>query len=260
MKLLHPPVVSRVTGCLVMLLAAALPAVAAPAKAAPRVDPQAMGHLQRMSTTLAAAKAFTYRSSSTLEVPAKTGQFLTVFASADVALKRPDKLRVRLTGQAPHFDFLYNGTSAAAFAPAGNTYSVTKAPPTVDAMLPELERETGIRFASMPLLFSDPYSVLSKRVTSAFIAGSCNVGGVSCVHLAFKSPGVNWELWIESGSRGLPRRLATTFTDRTNSPRTLVEFSNWNLHPWLSDSGFDFRPPAGSQEVPFGSVMKSKTR
>jgi hypothetical protein len=40
---------------------------------------------------------------------------------------------------------------------------------------------------------------------------------------------VNWEIWIESGERALPRRLAITYTGETNFPRSLVEFSHWNL-------------------------------
>ena len=260
MKFHRQTILTPIAASVALLLTAGALHSAEPAKAPPRVDPQALGHLQRMSASLAAAKAFSYKSTSTLEVPARTGQFLTLFSAADVVLKRPNKLWVRLAGEAPHFDFHYDGASVAACAPAAQVYSLTKAPPALDSMLPELERETGIRFASMPLLFSNPYSVLSRGVTSAMVVGSGRVRGEPCVHLAFKSPGVNWEIWIESGSRALPRRLATTFTDRANFPRTLVEFSDWNLHPWISDSKFVFRPPAGSREMPFRSVMKSTAR
>lgn len=246
--------------CLALLVSVNLHAAEAPAKSPPRIDPQAMAHLQRMSNSLTAAKAFTYKSTSALEVPARTGQFLTLFSSAEVALKRPDKLRVRLTGEAPHFDFFYDGANVTAYAPAAPAFSVTQAPPTIDAMLPELEQETGIRFASMPLLFSDPYRALSRGITSAFVAGNGRVHGVPCVHLAFKSPGVNWEVWLEAGSRALPRRLATTFTDRTNSPRTLVEFSDWNLQPWLTAGSFKFHPPKDTPQIPFRAVVKPVTR
>ena len=150
-----------------------------------------------------------------------------------MALKRPDKLRARLTGEASHFDFYFDGATASAFAPATKVYSVEKAPPTIDTMLPALEQETGIRFASAPLLFSDPHSVLTRGLISAVVVGPAVVAGASCEHFAFRSPGVNWEIWIASGQRALPRRLAVTFTDRTNFPRVLVEFLNWNLHPWL---------------------------
>jgi hypothetical protein len=224
------------------------------------VDPQALGLLKRMSTTLGEAKAFTYRSRSIIEVPARTGQFITLFSSAEVALKRPDKLRARLGGEAPHFDFYFDGATASAFAPGGNVYSVTEAPPTIDAMLPALEQETGIRFASAPLLFSDPYGVLTRRLISGSVVGPAVVNGLPCQHLAFRSPGVNWEIWIASGERALPWRLAVTFTDRTNFPRVMVEFLNWNLHPWLKTSDFVFHKPAGAREIPFLSVLKSSGR
>jgi hypothetical protein len=231
-----------------------------PTKATSHVDPEALGVLRRMSTTLGAAKAFTYRSRSTVEVPAKTGQFITLFSTAEVALKRPDKLRARLSGEAPHFDFYFDGTTASAFAPATRVYSTAEAPSTIDTMLPALEQETGIRFASAPLLFSDPYGVLTRRLISAVVVGPTVVNGRPCQHLAFRSPGVNWEIWIESSQRALPWRLAVTFTDRTNFPRVLVEFLNWNLHPWLKAGDFAFHRPADAREIPFLSVIKPKAR
>jgi hypothetical protein len=225
-----------------------------------RVDPAALEQLRRMSATLAAAKAFTFDSRSVIEVPASTGQFLTLFSNAEVALKRPNKLRARLGGEAPAFDFYYDGKSVSAFAPATQTYSTAGAPATIDAMLPDLEDETGIRFVTAPLMFSNPYEVLTRGLTSAIVVGPVSVRGTACTHLAFRSPGVNWEIWIESGREALPRRLAVTFTDRPNFPRTIVEFSRWNLRPWLTAGDFEFQPPAGAKKIPFLAVWKSTGR
>lgn len=233
---------------------------AAEKKSSPRIHPQALELLKRMSTTLQNARTFTYRSTSIVEVPAETGQFLTLFSKAEVALQRPNKLRSRLRGEAPSFDFYYNGSTVAAYAPGTNVYSETKAPSTIDAMLPDLEEETGIRFATTPLLMSNPYAALTEGLTSAIVIGPAEVHGITCQHLAFRAPGVNWEIWLESSQRALPRRLAVTFTDRTNFPRTIVEFSNWNLRPWLWASDFTFHKPAGATEIPFLEVLKSTGR
>jgi hypothetical protein len=241
-------------------VACAFPAIAASPKAAKTpsaIDPQATAQLKRMSDSLAAVKEFTYKSSNTMEVPAKTGQFLTLFPSIEVALQRPDKLRVSVGGESPPFDFIYDGATASAYAPGTKAYSTAKAPPTIDAMLAGLGNETGIRFASSGLLFSDPYEVLMRGVYSAVVVGDGDVRGAACVHLAFRSPGVNWEVWIETGSSALPRRLAVTFTDRPNFPRTLVEFSDWNLHPWLNAGEFTFHAPADAHEIPFASEIKA---
>jgi hypothetical protein len=225
----------------------------------PHLEQNALDQLKRMSATLGRAGAFTFRTSSTVEVPAKTGQFITLFATSEIALKRPNKLRVRVTGEVPNFDFTYDGSTIAAFAPNNNVYSVSKAPGTIDAMLPFIEKETGIHFASAYLLFSDPYAVLTKSLTSALVVGSDTIQGVPCEHLAFRAPGVNWEIWIESGARALPRRLVITYTNVTNFPRFLVELSHWNLHPWLSDGDFDFKKPADAKETAFLPELKAKT-
>jgi hypothetical protein len=241
----------------VALLAASALQAATPSA----IDPAALAPLKQMSATLAAAKAFTYRSKTILEVPAKTGQFITFFSIGEVALKRPNKLRTLLSGDAPAFDFYYDGDTVTAFAPGTGVYSTKKAPATIDAMLAGLQEETGIRFASSPLLYSDPYAIFTRGLLSAAVVGPSEVDGTLCEHLAFRSPGVNWEIWLEPDARALPRRIAVTFTDRPNFPRTIVEFSRWNLHPWfLGDSGFVFRKPDGTKEIPFTSVLKSAGR
>ncbi len=261
MKIYHL-VTTALTACSVLAVLAPVTVRAeeAPAQATSRVDPQALEALKRMSTTLGAAEALTYRSRTVVEVPAKTGQFITLFSTAEVALKRPDKLRARLTGEAPNFDFYFDGATASAFAPGTKVYSTVEAPSTIDTMVPAMQQETGIRFVTAPFLFSDPYEVLTRKLISGIVVGPAVVNGRPCQHLAFRSPGVNWEVWIGSGQRALPWRLAVTFTDRANFPRVLVEFLSWNLNPWLKAGDFSFRKPAGAREIPFVSVIKPKAR
>ena len=245
------------TSCATALL---IPSLVQAAPSSGTLDRKALATLEGMCDTLAAAKSFTYKSRAVFEIPAKTGQFVTLFSNAEVALKRPDKLRVSMIGETPHFAFYYDGKTVSAFAPETKMFSVSKAPSTIDAMLPALEERTGIRFATAPLLFGNPYRVLTCGITSAVVVGPSMVHGTVCDHLAFRSPGLNWEIWIEKGTPSLPRRLAVTFTDRPNFPRTLVEFSNWNLHPWLGAGDFIFHKPAGGTEIPFLSVLKSTRR
>jgi len=72
------------------------------------IEQTALDQLKRMSETLGAAKALTFRTSNTVEVPAKTGQYLTMFANSEIALERPNKLRARVTCEVPNFDLTYN--------------------------------------------------------------------------------------------------------------------------------------------------------
>jgi len=237
--------------------ASATPAAPAKTKTVSHIDPQALAILKRMSNTLAGAKSFVCKTQGVLEVPSMTGQFVTFFTTGEISMKRPNKFAARIGGDAPHFDFYYDGSSVTAYAPGTGVYSTKKAPPTLDAMLPGLKAETGMRFPVAPLLYSNPYAVLTRGVFSGVVIGRSTVNGVACEHLAFRSPGVNWEIWIEAGTRAVPRRLATTFTDRPNFPRMIITFSDWSLDPWMMNDGiFTFHKPTSAREIPFASVMK----
>lgn len=220
------------------------------------VDANALQALQQMSSFLSKSKAFIYHTRTISEVPAKNGQMLTLVSKAVVTMARPNKLHIHATGEAPHFDFYYDGAVAVAYGPANQVYSTIKAPPTLDAMLPALEQQTGIRFATAGLLYSNPYAMFSKGLTSGMIVGASVINGVACQHLAFKSKGVNWEIWIATGARPFPLRIAFTYTGQPNRPHTLVEFTEWDMYPWIGGRQFGFHAPAGSKEVPFSALLK----
>lgn len=224
------------------------------------IDPNALSLLKRMSETLSNAKAFSFKSDSILEVPSSTGQFVTVRSLGQLTLQRPNKIRSTRGGDAPALDFYYDGSSVSAVAPDARVFSTTKAPASIDEMLAGIRQETGIHFHFAPLLFSDPYANLTRNLSSAALVGHTRVNGVPCDHLALRSPGVNWEIWISSGRVALPYRLAATFTDRPNLPRKHIEFSRWNLHPWTMASSFTFHPSSSFKEIPFKAVLKDAKR
>lgn len=217
----------------------------------PMVEQQALDRLKAMGARLAAAKSFTYRARSTVEVPAKTGQFLTQFVESEVALQRPDKLSAKLSGDLHNFTFYYDGASVTAFDPGKNLYATAKAPATIDAMLPFVVEKTGIDFPAADLLVSDPYAEMSKDLTHAIVVGPAKVNGVSTEHFAFMGPGSNWEVWIDADA--LPRRVAVTYKTTPNFPRFQVEFFDWNLKPKLSPGQFVFAKPQAAKQIEFGT-------
>jgi len=125
-------------------------------------------------------------------------------------------------------------------------YSVASAPDTIDATLQFVSERNGVYFPSADVMYSNPYAALSKDLSSAVLLGAATVDGAPCEHLAFIAPGVNWEIWIETGKRALPRRLVVTYTEAQNFLRFLVEFSDWNLKPKLAPSQFVFKQPSNA--------------
>jgi hypothetical protein len=249
------------------------PANPAPAAAepAPRTEPpadaprpvmeaQALERLRQMSDTLASAGSFTFRSRSMAEVPASTGQHLTVFTEAEIAVQRPNKLRARIGGDIPSFQIIYDGSQVSALDPEKALYAQAKAPATIDDTLKFLMDKSGIHFPSSDVLLSDPYAVMAKDIVSAFRVGPSTVDGFRCDHLAFMGPGVNWEIWIDAGKQALPRRLAVTYKEVTNFPRFLLEFSDWNLKPRLPAGTFAFKKPANAHPIDFAPRIDAEVR
>jgi hypothetical protein len=219
----------------------------------PVVEQAALDRLKAMSEKLAAAKAFTFRSRSTVEMPAKTGQFLTRFLESEVALERPNKLRSNVAGDEAGFQFYYDGATVSAFDPQRNLYATIAAPATIDAMLPFVIENIGIDFPSSDLMTSNPYAEMTKELTHAIVVGPVKVNGVACEHFAFMGPASNWEIWIESGANPLPRRVAVTYKTVENFPRFLVEYRDWNLKPNTSAGQFTFKQPVGAKPIEFGA-------
>lgn len=220
------------------------------AKAASAVavkEQRALDLLKGMSDRLAAAKSFSFKARDFVEAPGGTGQLLTFFAESEVAVVRPDKLRVKVGGDAPPFDLSFDGKTLSVYAPREKLYASADAPKTLDELLP-FAAKAGVLLPYADFLFKDPYAVLTKDITSAFYAGSSIIGGVRCEHLAVASPGVEWQIWIDAKSH-LPRLLTGALLTVQGMPRFAVELSDWRLDPKLPAKGFVLTKPAGANRM-----------
>jgi hypothetical protein len=220
---------------------------------APIIEKYALERLKQMSDKLTAAKAFTYHSNSFVEQQTVTGQFLTLFADADVALQRPDKLRINVSGDVGNFQLYFDGEKVSAFDPEKSLYAVSGPLATIDEMLDFVMTKAQMNFPAADFMYSNPYAVMTKNLTHAIIVGPSMVNGVPCEHFAYMEPAINWEIWIENGKNALPLRLAMTYKQVPNFPRFLVEFSDWNLNPKLRSDIFMLKIPANAKKIEFGS-------
>lgn len=228
---------------------------------APIIEQYALDRLKQMSEKLTSAKAFTYRSNSFIELPTVTGQFLTFFTDIDVALQRPNKLRLNISGDIPNFQLYFDGAKVSALDVQKNFHAVSEPITTIDEMLDFVMTKAQINFPSADVMYSNPYAVMTKNLTHAIVVGPSMVNGVPCEHFAYMEPGINWEIWIESGKNTLPLRLAMTYKQAPNFPRFLVEFSDWNLKPKLKADTFVFKAPADSKQIEFGPYrVEQKTK
>jgi len=223
------------------------------ARAAPPMEQHALDLLKAMSDKLAAANSFTFTARDTIEAPGGNGQLLNFFAKTEVAVVRPDKISAKIRGDAPPFDFYFDGASMTVLEPTEKLYATTEAPKTIDEMLLFAAKKAGIILPFADLLFSDPYAAMTKGLTSAFYAGTSQIGGVECEHLAFAAPGIEWQIWINPET-SLPRLLMGAMLDVQGAPRFMVELSNWNLKADLGKAPFSLSKPEDADTMDFRAL------
>jgi hypothetical protein len=227
--------------------------------AAPPPDPTpaqyALGLLKRATDRLSAASNFTFKTTSSVEVLSPVGQTLNYFSTAEVAVRRPNMLVAKKTGDGPAFDLYYDGKTFGAVDVKLKLCAEMAAPPTLDALIPLVLAKTGIAFPYADVLYSDVYGAVTKDLTHAYWVGKTTVDGVVCDHLAFAGPGLEWQIWIGPETGPLPRRLAVTYLTVERQPRFLVNFSDWNLKARLSDKRFEFKKPADAKLIEFRPLL-----
>lgn len=202
------------------------------------LEPRAMELLKAMSATLAAAKSMTFTATVGYEYPSKLGPPVEYTTRYDVAMQRPDKMRVLTLGDGPTSEFYYDGKTMSAYAPVENLSAVADAPPTVDAALAAAYKNAAIFYPFMDLVASDPYKSLTDGAVLAFYIGqSSTVGAVKTDMLAWANDDVFLQIWIGTDDK-LPRRVRATFRADPLRLRHELELSHWQLDPAIPPDTF----------------------
>jgi hypothetical protein len=212
---------------------------------------RALSLLKPAADKLSAAKAFTFKTQSMVEVPSPVGQMINYFFNSEVAVQRPNKLASKKTGDGPAFDLYYDGKTFGGVDQKLGLYAQMDAPATLDELLPFVTDKTGIYFPSADVLYSDVYGNLTKDLTHAYWVDKSVVEGVQCDHLAFAAPGIEFQIWVGPEKDPLPRRMMVTMLNMERQPRFMVTFSDWEFKPALSEKHFHFKKPAGAKQIEF---------
>ncbi len=218
---------------------------------APAVKPQPMDVLKQMAAYLRSLDRFTVRVEKTTELILPTDQRLHSDQTADIAIQKPNRLRVNYLNLSGGRELFYDGQTFSLYTPGANVYASAAAAPTIDETLDLLASQYRITLPVADLLVANPDSRLAQKISSATYVGRILVRGVPCHHLAFRTPEVDWEIWVEDGPKPLPRRLALTDKSVKGSPQMMAALSDWNLTPSFSADDFTFRPPQTAQKITF---------
>ena len=221
----------------------------------PPLEPAALERMKAMSDLLKTAGSFTFTTVTDREQPSVGGPMLDFFIVSKVTVTRPNQLRIESQGDRFGASLWYDGKTVAIHANKSKFYGQAPAPATIDEAVQMLMDRLNTPLPVAGFLLKDPYARMMEGVTTAFDAGTGEVDGVMCRHLAFSEGDADWQVWIEEGAKPLPRRIAVTYKKYPGSPRVMATLSDWNLAPTIPAGAFTFVPPAGTTKVDWKSGL-----
>jgi hypothetical protein len=215
------------------------------------IDPDALQVLKGMTDYLGSLQRFSMHTENTYEDVLETGQKIQFHFSSSIVVQRPDKVRAeRSDGEARQL-FVYDGTKLSIYDPQLDYFATVDAPDNIDDFLHFARDTLDLVPPAGDMVFSNAFELLTAGMTSGFVVGKTVIGGVSCYHLAFTTPVVDWQVWIADGNKPLPYKYVLTTRDDPAQPQFVTVISNWNSAPEIEDGTFEFEPPATAMEIDF---------
>jgi len=231
-------------------------AAPAPAPAASAVDASAVQALKDMGAHLQSLKRFRVETEVTGERVLADGQKLQHTATAKMEVHRPNRIRVLMQSARSEREIVYDGKTVTLFTPAQKYYSTVEFTGTIGELIDKLEEGYGVELPlSDMFLFGTPAAPLDK-IESAMNAGQDFIDDDLCDHYAFRQGNIDWQIWITTGSKPLPRKVVITNRADEARPQS-VSLIDWNLKPTFKDSVFRFTPPKGATRI---EIVPRKTK
>ena len=200
------------------------------------IDPMAVKVLRDVCDRLEAAKSLAFRAQITWETAGMNK--LQFGAVQEVMLRRPDRLRVEYRGDISERTAWFDGDRWVYLDTVRNLYAELKAGPTLDEAMDALFDKAGFNFPLSDFFYSDAHKTLAESTIAADYIGLHKVNGVECHHLAFARETVDWQVWIDAGRKGLPRKFVMTYKLLEGAPEFTAIFEDWEVGKRISDRRF----------------------
>jgi hypothetical protein len=236
----------KLSAALLVVAASHLAAVGAHA-----IDAEADRILRAMGDYLQSANEFSFRADITRDETLSTGEKVQYGARSELSVRRPDRLLVDTVGDERRRQVFYDGRTITLFDLQKNFYAVTDVPDELDAAVDVVFEKFGFSVPLADFVYADPHGVLAEAADYGSVIGVHGCGQQRCHHLLFTQETIDWQIWIETGPRPVPRKLVITYKQEPGSPQYQARLSRWNFQPRLSEHAFTFHPPDGVSEIEF---------
>lgn len=231
------------------------PAKASAAEARAETD-ATLAIVERMSRHLESLAAFRVSAEVRYDAVQRSGQRIEFGSERQVAIRRPDRLRVEVRDwDGPREWLVYDGSRLSAAAPSANVYATTEQSGSFEEAVARFEKEGAGAQPLAELFEAGLDERLRALVDSGARVGTVQIDGRLCDHLAFRGASVDFQLFVERSESPLPRRLVIDYREEPGRPQFRASLRAWETNAELSDAFFRFAPPIGAQRVSFDELI-----
>jgi len=219
---------------------------------APRVvDSQAVRILRRSMDYLNGLQRFSAKTQILTEDQLNTGNRVDYESWGSMTIERPNKLRGERHGVGFQQTLLFDGATLTLYDAARQVYASKPAPGTIPGMFQLAYDSLGLSVPISDLVWPDVFPLLMQGVTLARVMDKEIIGGVTCDHLVFSRPDVDFQIWIPDAGDPLPMKYIVTDPATPALLSIVTTLSDWKVNQHVPAATFTFAPPKGAQPVPF---------
>ena len=245
------------SGASVAAGASAADVAAAPAAAA-RQD-EAASYLAAMTRYLASLPGFQVTLLGSYDAVQESGQKIEFHERRDIALARPDRLRVRhVRSDGVESRIVFDGKTISVLNGEANVYAQAPQPGALDDAIVYFVRDLGMRLPLARLFTSRAPEDFERRVQS-LVYVERTVLPLPAHHIAGRTGNVDVQLWIADGDQPLPLRIVLTYVDEPGQPQFRAQFLDWRTGPPGGTDTFRFTPPPSARQIAFAVQVPAVT-
>ena len=183
--------------------------------------------LKGMADYVASQKTLSVSYDSDIEVVTSHLQKIQFTSSGQVQMSRPDKLRATRTGGYRDVEIVFDGKMLTVSNKDSKDYAQTEATGTAEELIDVLREKHGVVAPGADLLLTNVFNVMMADVVEATVIGKGVIDGVECDHLAFRNVETDWQIWIEAGTRPIPRKYVITSKGIGEAPQYTLRIKEW---------------------------------
>jgi hypothetical protein len=208
--------------------------------------------LKAMSDYVASQKTISVTYDSDIEVITSNLQKIQFTSSGQVQMSRPDKLRATRTGGYKDVEIVFDGKTLTLNNRDAKDYAQVDVKGSADQLIDVLREEHGVVAPGADLLLPNAFDVMIADVIEGAVIGKGVIDGVECDHLAFRNAETDWQIWIESGAKPIPRKYVITSKGVAEAPQYTLRIKEWKTD--VPADAFAFKPDASAKKIALGDL------